>query len=187
VSIRLVEDGFASDGRHADAVSVVPDAGDRALEHPAGIAEAKPVEERDRPRAHRDDVSQDAADAGRGSLERLDRGRVVVALDLERDCEPVAEADDTGVFTRSLQDTITFRGQALQQEGRMLVPAVLRPEQGEDRELEVVGVSAEQVADTVELPVGQPEGAMQGLFRDLRQGPESSRLTRRPGTAFRKS
>jgi hypothetical protein len=69
----------------------------------------------------------------------------------------------------------------------MLVPAVLRPEQGEDRELEVVGVSAEQVADTVELPVGQPEGAMQGLFRDLRQGPESSRLTRRPGTAFRKS
>jgi hypothetical protein len=48
----------------------------------------------------------------------------------------------------------------------VLVAAVLRPEQREDGELEVVGLALEQLADTVELPVGQTEGAMERLFRD---------------------
>jgi len=56
----------------------------------------------------------------------------------------------------------------------MLVAAVLRPEEREDRELEVVRLAREQLLDTVELPVGQPEGAMQRLFGDPRQGSESS-------------
>jgi hypothetical protein len=42
----------------------------------------------------------------------------------------------------------------------MLVRAVLRPEQGEDGELEVVRLAAQELLDTVELPVGQPEGAV---------------------------
>jgi hypothetical protein len=45
----------------------------------------------------------------------------------------------------------------------VLVAAVLRPEHGEDRELEVVRVAAEQLLDALELPVGQTEGAMQVL------------------------
>ena len=61
----------------------------------------------------------------------------------------------------------------------MLVAAVLGPEEREDRELEMVRVSVEQLADAVELPVGQPQGAMQRLFRrDLRQGSECSRAGR---------
>ena len=51
----------------------------------------------------------------------------------------------------------------------MLVAAVLRPEEREDGELEVVRVAAHQLADTVELPVGEAERAMERLFRDLRQ------------------
>jgi hypothetical protein len=51
----------------------------------------------------------------------------------------------------------------------VLVPAVLGPEQREDRELEVVREPAEQVADTVELAVGEPEAAME-WFRDRAQG-----------------
>jgi hypothetical protein len=47
----------------------------------------------------------------------------------------------------------------------VLVAAVLGPEQREHRELELVRVAAEQVADTVELAVGQPEGAVE-RFRD---------------------
>jgi hypothetical protein len=57
----------------------------------------------------------------------------------------------------------------------MLVAAVLRPEQGEDGELEMVRAAAEQSLDSVELPVGEPEGAMERLFRDGRQVFESSR------------
>jgi hypothetical protein len=51
---------------------------------------------------------------------------------------------------------------------------VLRPEEREDRELEVVRLAREQLLDTVELPVGQTEGAMERLFGDPRQGSESS-------------
>jgi hypothetical protein len=39
----------------------------------AGCAEAKPVEEGDRPRAHRDDVAENPTDARRRALEGLDR------------------------------------------------------------------------------------------------------------------
>ena len=51
----------------------------------------------------------------------------------------------------------------------MLVPAVLRPEQREDRQLEVVRVAAQQRDDAVELPVRQTERAVE-RFRDLAQG-----------------
>jgi hypothetical protein len=51
----------------------------------------------------------------------------------------------------------------------VLVAAVLRPEQREHRQLEVVRVAVEQGADTVELAVGQPEGAVE-RFRDEAQG-----------------
>jgi hypothetical protein len=56
----------------------------------------------------------------------------------------------------------------------MLVPAVLGPEQREDGELEVVRLALEQPADTVELPVRQAEGAVERLFRDRSQVPQSS-------------
>jgi len=63
----------------------------------------------------------------------------------------------------------------------MLVAAVLGPEQREDRELEMIRLPAEQVADPVKLAVRQPKGAMKRLFRYRRQGIESSRLTGQVG------
>ena len=66
----------------------------------------------------------------------------------------------------------------------MLVAAMLRPEQREDRELEAVRIAAEQLADTLQLPVGQPEGPVERLFRDRRQSLESSWGTRRPVSSF---
>jgi hypothetical protein len=51
----------------------------------------------------------------------------------------------------------------------VLVAAVLRPEEREDRELEMVRVSAEQLPDTLRLPVGETEGAVERLGGDLRQ------------------
>jgi hypothetical protein len=61
----------------------------------------------------------------------------------------------------------------------MLVAAVLRPEQGEDRQLEVVGLPLEQLDDARVLGVGEAERLVERLFRDSRQEIESSRLTRR--------
>jgi hypothetical protein len=51
----------------------------------------------------------------------------------------------------------------------MLVAAVLRPQQREDRELEVVRLSREQLADTRELPVGKTDRPVERLFEDPRQ------------------
>jgi hypothetical protein len=52
---------------------------------------------------------------------------------------------------------------------------VLRPEQREDGELEVVRLPPEQVADTVELSVREAECAVERLFGDPRQGSENRR------------
>ena len=151
-------------------VAVRADAGDGAVERVIRRAEAQPVEERDRPRAHRDDVAQDAADARRRALERLDGRRMVVRLDLERDRLALAEVDHARVLARPLKHALARRRQPLQQRRRVLVAAVLRPEQREDRELEVVRLASEKTPDPLELPVRQPERAVQRLFRDLRQG-----------------
>jgi hypothetical protein len=44
----------------------------------------------------------------------------------------------------------------------MLVAAVLRPEQREDRQLEMIRLAPEQVDDAVELAVREAERAMNG-------------------------
>ena len=158
----------------------MPDSGYRALERPAVVAEPQAVEERERPRAHRDDVAQDPADAGRGALEGLDRRGVVVALDLERDGLALAEVDHAGVLTRPLEDAIALRGEPAKERRRVLVPAVLRPQQREDGQLEVVRLALEQLLDPRELPVGEAEGAVERLRRDrARQVFESSRVAGR--------
>jgi len=66
----------------------------------------------------------------------------------------------------------------------MFVAAVLGPQEREDRELEVIRLPAEQAADSLELAVRQPEGAMKRLFRYRRQNVESSRLTGRVARSF---
>ena len=138
------------------------------------LAEAEAVEQRDRPRTHGDDVAEDAADPGCGALERLDGRRVVVALDLEGDRLALAEVDDSCVLAGSLEDARRVGREALQEPRRVLVAAVLRPEEREDRELEVIRLALQQLLDTVELPVGEAEGAVKRLFCDPRQVFESS-------------
>jgi hypothetical protein len=92
-----------------------------------------------------------------------------VRLNLERHRFAVTEVDDARVLARPLEDALAPGGQALQERRRVLVAAVLRPEQREDRELEVVRLPLEQTLDPLELPVRQPERAVQRLFGDLRQ------------------
>jgi hypothetical protein len=64
----------------------------------------------------------------------------------------------------------------------MLVAAVLRPEQREDRQLEVVRLAPEQFDDALQLPVGQSERAVNGLSGDLGQVFQCSREARRRRT-----
>jgi hypothetical protein len=99
---------------------------------------------------------------------------MVVALDLEGHGFALAEVDDAGVLAWALEDAGRFRREALEEQRRVLVAAVLGPEEREDGELEVVRLPLEQLLDTVEFPVGQAEGAVERLFCNPRQGSESS-------------
>jgi len=109
---------------------------------------------------------------------------MVVRLDLERDREPVAEVEHTCVLAGALQNALAGRGQTPKQRRRMLVPAVLRPEEREDGELEVVRVAAEELPDSFRLPVGETEGPVERLFRNLRQVIQSNPGNRRPPRAL---
>ena len=129
-----VEDGLAGDVRDADAVAIAADAAHDPAEQLARTllverAETQRVAQRDRPSAHREDVAQDPAHPGGGALIGLDRRRVVVTLDLERDREAVPDVDHAGVLTRPLQHARAVGRQAPQLETGVLVAAMLRPEQ----------------------------------------------------------
>ena len=111
-----LEQHLAAHGGHADRVAVVADALDRPVEQVARalrveLAEAQRVEHGDRPGADREHVAQDAAHAGGGALERLDRARVVVGLDLERHHEAVAHVHRAGVLARA-HDHVRSLGRA---------------------------------------------------------------------------
>jgi hypothetical protein len=104
---------------------------------------------------------------------------VIVRLDLERDRETLAEVEHAGVLAGPLQNALAGRREPAQEGSRVLVAAVLRPEQREDRQLEMVRVSAEELSDPVCLPVGETESAMEGLIGDLCQVTQCNRGHRR--------
>jgi hypothetical protein len=100
---------------------------------------------------------------------------VVVALDLERDRLTVAKVEDAGVLAGTLKHALAVRGQTLEEQCRVLVAAVLRPEEREDGQLEVVRRAPEQLADTLELTVREAECTVERLLDDPRQASENRR------------
>src|SRR5271157_1303680 len=108
-----LELGFAAQIGHAETVAVGGDAADHAFDNGvvagdepplfrvlveffADRPEAERVHDSQRPRAHGEDVAQDAAHACGRALKRLDVAGVVVALDLEGAGPAFAYVDDAG-------------------------------------------------------------------------------------------
>ena len=161
--VAAVEIDLAADGRHAERIAVAADAGDDAGDEMAGLrvigrAEAQRVQRRDRPRAHGEDVAQDAADAGRRALIGLDEGRVVVALHLEDHGQPVADVDDAGVLAGPADHPRAGGRQGPQPLLRRLVGAVLVPHGREDAELGQRRLAADQLEDALVFVGLQPVG-----------------------------
>ena len=154
--VRRLERDLAADRGDADAVAVARNAGDHAVEKTAraGIvqgSEPERIQQRDRPRAHREDVADDAADAGRRALVRFDERRMVVRLDLEDRRQAVADVDRAGVLARPLQHLRPFGRQRFQVHARALVAAVLGPHHREDPELGQVRLTTEKPHDPLVL------------------------------------
>ncbi len=177
-----MEIAFAADRRHADAIAVAADAGDDAGDEMArlrviGAAEAQRVEIGDRPRAHGEDIAQDAADAGRGALIGLDEGGVVVALDLEHGGLAVADIDDAGILARPADDARPCGRQAPQPFARGFVGAVLAPHHREDAELGEVGLASQDGDGARHIPRRKARAARRSPARSR------SRQAPRPGPA----
>ncbi|OIQ79797.1 hypothetical protein GALL_384550 [mine drainage metagenome] len=190
-----VEDDLAADVREPQAVAVAADPGDHAVHDAGGVrvvdrAEPQLVHDRHRARAHRDDVADDPADAGRGTLVRLDEARVVVGLDLERDGPAVADVDDARVLADADEQVLLHRRRRLVAERaevhlRGLVRAVLGPHHRVHRELGRGRAAAEEVVDLLillgletELRVGH---LLVGSGLGIRDGVEGHGLGGRSG------
>ena len=111
-------------------------------------AEAQRIQAEHGPRAHREDVADDAADARGRALERLDGAGVVVAFHLEGDAPAVADVDDAGVFLARLDEHArAVGGEFPQFEARVFIRAVLAPHHGEDAQFGEVRRAAEDGLD----------------------------------------
>ena len=170
VAVALVEHELAADGRYADRVAVPADPAHDALEEVAGARvverpEPQRVHERDRARPHREDVADDAADAGGRTLVRLHRRRVVVALDAHGHRHTVADVDHAGALAGTDQHPRRLGGEASEVGPRRLVGAVLRPHHRVHRQLEVGRLAPELVDHRRELVVGHAELPVQGGLR----------------------
>ena len=173
-AVGVVEEDLAAHVGNAEAVAVAADAGDDTLEQAAvlglvGRAEAQRVQQRDGPRAHGEDVADDAADARRRALIGLDGRGVVVGLDLHGHGEAAADVDDAGVFLAGLDhDPVAGVGKAAQQRLGVLVAAVLAPQRAEHAKFEGVGLAVEPVDD--HLVLGGAEGHLVEHLLGYRHG-----------------
>ena len=100
---------LAADRGNADTIAIAADAGHNTAQKVAclfmiGRAKAQGVQQCYRPRTHGEDVAQNAANTGGRALIRLDKGGVIVTLDLENRCKAVTNIDGTGIFARPLND-----------------------------------------------------------------------------------
>src|SRR5208283_6054225 len=94
--IGWVKVDLAADGGDADAVAVAADAAHHAIDNAPGpriVRAAKPqrIQVGNRPGAHGEDISENAAHAGGRTLVRFDEAGVVVAFHLEDGGQPVAD------------------------------------------------------------------------------------------------
>ena len=97
-----------------------------------GSPKRQRIHRRNRSRAHREDVAQDAADAGRGPLIGLDIAGVVVAFHLEDHGLTVADIDDAGILAGAADHLRAGRGQGAQPFLRGFVGTMLVPHRRED-------------------------------------------------------
>lgn len=125
-----------------------------------GRAEAQRVHHGDRAGAHRQDVPDDAADAGGRALVGLDEAGVVVRLDLEGHGQLVGDLHHTGVLTDAGEEPVARRSllaELAQVHLAGLVRAVLAPHDRVHGQLGLRGPPAEDLPDPVVLVVEEPQ------------------------------
>ena len=130
--IGLIEINLTADRWHADAIAIAANPANNATNQMLHLrmirrAKAQRVHIRNRPRTHREDIAQDAANAGRRTLIRLDIAGVIMRLHLENRRLTVANINHARILTGATNHLRASRRQLLQVKTRGFVGAMLRP------------------------------------------------------------
>ena len=170
--VAFFENSFAADRRHAETIAIMRDAGDHAFQDSSIAralqrAKADGVHHCDGPRAHGENVAQNAANAGGGALKRLNKAGMVVRFDFEGNGVIAADINDSGIFSRPLQHQLAASGQLAEMNARAFVGAMLAPHHAEDAELSVGGLAAEQRDNFLVFRPGQLMGFDYGWCHSL--------------------
>src|SRR5436189_3193154 len=110
-------------------------------------AEAERIHYCQRSSAHGEDVAQNAANARGSSLKWLNVGRMIVRLNFEGTRPAIADVDDAGVLSRSLDNPAAPRWQTFQVDARGFVRAVLAPHYAEDSQFGERQLTAKELQD----------------------------------------
>ena len=81
-------------------------------------------------------------------------------FDADRGSNAITNIDNAGVFARTNEHPWRFSGKTLEMNPRRLVRTVLRPHHRKHRQLKVVGVAVEDLADVFVFGVNQAEGTV---------------------------
>ena len=151
--VGCVKADFARDRRDAEAVAVMSNAAHHAAEETAHLrglqfAKAQRVHGADRPRAHGENIADDTAHTGRGSLEGFHRAGVIVRLHLESDGQIVSDVNDAGVFFSGADhDPVRAGRKGLQQRLGILIGAVFAPHHRENAQFRIGGNTTQYFQD----------------------------------------
>jgi hypothetical protein len=81
-------------------------------------------------------------------------------FDADGSGDAIAHIDNAGIFARTNKHPRSFGGKTLEMNPRRLVRAVLGPHDRKHRQLEMVGVAVEDLADVFVFGVSQAEGTV---------------------------
>src|SRR5688572_1302219 len=110
--------------------------------------EPQRVDRGNRPRAHRKNVTNNAAHACGRALKGFNSARMVVRLDLERDGQAVADIDDPRVFLAGPNENLGRpRRECFQERAGILVGTMLAPHYRENAKFGIGRFAAENFFD----------------------------------------
>ena len=115
------------------------------------------LSEKLRARPHRENIANDSADTGRRALKRLDRARVIVAFDLERNRPAVPDIDHAGIFfARPNENVRPGCRKFFQLAPRIFVGTMLAPHDRENSQLGKIRCASENFHDAFVLLRREP-------------------------------
>ena len=114
------------------------------------------IQQRNRPSAHRENVTQDATNPRGSSLKRLNSRGVVMAFNFERQTVTFTQIHHASVLSRAHKDAWAFCWETTQQGSGIAVTAMLRPHHTKHAQLSTIGIPSKPTLNFAVIRFGEP-------------------------------